>query len=368
MKKYNANNERIKRKYLTFLKQAKGQNEASIDAVAKAIARFESYNKQKDFKAFHFEQAIGFKKHLANQKHHRTGKPLSLATMNGAVRHLKAFVEWLSQEMGYKSRIKYSDAEYFNLSEKEARTAKATRQKPVASVEQIKHVLAIMPNSTAIEKRDRSLIAFTLLTGARDSAIASLKLKHIDLKAGTVYQDAREVNTKFSKSFTTGFFPVGDEVRDIVVQWVEYLRNDLLMGNDAPLFPKTKMSQGCDNSFQVAGLACEHWSSAAAIRKIFKDAFALAELPNFNPHSFRNTLAELGERLCHSAEEFKAWSQNLGHEGVLTTLYSYGEVQPVRQVEIIQKLGTPREATMQNINTTELAKAVAREIQNQAEG
>ena len=249
MKKYNANNERIKRKYLTFLKQAKGQNEASIDAVAKAIARFESYNKYKDFKAFHFEQAIGFKKHLASQKHHQADKPLSLATMNGTVRHLKAFIEWLSQERGYKSRIKYSDAEYFNLSEKEARTAKASRQKSVATVEQIEHVLAMMPNGTDIEKRDRALIAFTLLTGVRDGAIASLKLKHIDLKAGTVYQDAREVKTKFSKSFTTSFFPVGDEVRDIVAQWVKYLKNDLLMGNDAPLFPKTKMSQSSDNSF-----------------------------------------------------------------------------------------------------------------------
>ena len=127
MKKYNANNERIKRKYLTFLKQAKGQNEASIDAVAKAIARFEFYNKHKDFKAFHFEQAIGFKKHLANQTHHKTGKPLSLATMNGTVRHLKGFIEWLSQEVGYKSRIKYSDAEYFNLSEKDVNDAAITR-------------------------------------------------------------------------------------------------------------------------------------------------------------------------------------------------------------------------------------------------
>lgn len=44
MKKHNPNNERIKRKYLVFLKQAKGQNEASIDAVAKAIARFENYH------------------------------------------------------------------------------------------------------------------------------------------------------------------------------------------------------------------------------------------------------------------------------------------------------------------------------------
>ncbi|MBU2648363.1 site-specific integrase [bacterium] len=366
MKKYTENNERIKRKYLTFLKQAKGQNEASIDAVAKAISRFEQYNRYKDFKAFHFEQAIGFKKHLANQKHHKTGKPLSLATMNGTVRHLKAFVEWLSQETGYKSRIKYSDAEYFNLSEKEARTAKAKRQKPVASVEQIKHVISIMPNSSVIEKRDSALIAFILLTGARDSAVASMKLKHIDLKAGTVYQDAREVNTKFSKSFTTCFFPVGDDVRNIVVDWVKYLRNELQMGNDAPLFPKTKMSQGPDNSFQVSGLSCEHWSSAAAIRKIFKDAFSLAGLPNFNPHSFRDTLAALGEKLCQSPEEFKAWSQNLGHERVLTTFFSYGEVQPTRQIELIQKLGQPRDTDTQNINAAELAKAVAHEMRKQA--
>lgn len=31
-----------------------------------------------------------------------------------------------------------------------------------------------------IELRDRALIAFTLLTGARDRAIASMKLKHVD--------------------------------------------------------------------------------------------------------------------------------------------------------------------------------------------
>ena len=85
MKKYNANNERIKRKYLTFLKQAKGQNEASIDAVAKAMSRFESYNRYKDFKAFHFEQAIGFKKHLASQKHHKTGTRLFLLSPPAAL-------------------------------------------------------------------------------------------------------------------------------------------------------------------------------------------------------------------------------------------------------------------------------------------
>jgi integrase/recombinase XerD len=361
MSKYNANNERIKRKYLTFLKQAKGQNEASIDVVAKAITRFESYNKHKDFKGFHFEQAIGFKRHLVNQKHHKTGKPLSLATMNGAVRHLKAFIEWLSQETGYKSRVKYSDAQYFNLSEKDTRTAKAKRQKSIATVEQIKHVLTVMPNSTAIEKRDRALIAFTLLTGARDSAIASLKLKHVDFKADMLYQDAREVNTKFSKTFTTYFFPVGEETRAIVFEWVQCLRSEYLFGNDDPLFPKTKMSQCSDNNFQVCGLTSEHWSSAAAIRRIFKTAFALAELPSFNPHSFRNTLAALGETLCHSAEEFKAWSQNLGHEGVLTTFYSYGDVQEGRQADIFKQFKEGR-VGVSPPDVAELAKALAKEM------
>jgi integrase/recombinase XerD len=361
MKKMNANNERIKRKYLTFLKQAKGQNEASIDAVAKAISRFENYTKWKDLKLFHFEQAIGFKVHLAAQKHHQTGEPLSLATMNGTTRHLKAFIEWLSQETGYKSRIKYSDAEYFNLSEKEVRTAKAKRFKPVATLEQLKHALNVMPAETAIEKRDRAILAFTLLSGARDRAIVSLKLKHIDLNADTVYQDAREVKTKFSKTFTTCFFPVGDEVRAIVSDWIKYLKNECLFGNDDPLFPKIKMSQDSDNNFAASGLSREHWSSAAAIRKVFKDAFLLADLPSFNPHSLRNTLASLGETICKSPEEFKAWSQNLGHEGVLTTFYSYGDVQEGRQADIFRQFKEPR-AVVPATNVVELAKALKEEM------
>ena len=133
------------------------------------------------------------------------------------------------------------------------------------------------------------------------------------------------------------------------------------MGNDDPLFPKTKMSQGEDNDFKVSGLTNEHWASAAAIRKIFKSAFVLADMPNFNPHSFRNTLAVLGETLCQSAEEFKAWSQNLGHEGVLTTFYSYGEVQESRQADIFKQLRQPHENKM-DTNVVELAKALANEM------
>jgi hypothetical protein len=54
-------------------------------------------------------------------------------------------------------------------------------------------------------------------------------------------------------------------------------------------------------------------------------------------------LAGLGEKLCKSPEEFKAWSQNMGHEGVLTTFTSYGEVSHERQARIIRSLATTEE-------------------------
>lgn len=93
MKKHNANNERIKRNYFTFLKEAKCQSESSIDGVAMAISRFESYTKFKDFRAFHFQQAVGFKCHLAKQLNQQTGKPLSKAMLNSTLGQLKAFFQ-----------------------------------------------------------------------------------------------------------------------------------------------------------------------------------------------------------------------------------------------------------------------------------
>ena len=62
-----------------------------------------------------------------------------------------------------------------------------------------------------------------------------------------------------------------------------------------------------------------------------------------NPHSFRNTLVQLGQDICKTPEQFKAWSQNLGHEKVLTTFLSYGEVACQRQGEIIMNLAKPQE-------------------------
>src|SRR5665647_2425634 len=260
MTTHNANNERIKRRYFAYLKEAKRHSEPTVDAVAKALARFEADTKHRDFKSFHFEQAIAFKRHLTEQKSQQTGERLSKATLHATLANVKAFFHWLAGQPGYKSRLQYSDADYFNLSEKDVRVATAHRNQVGPTLEQVKHVIGLMPTATAIQRRDRALIAFTLLTGARDSAIASMKLKHVNLIAGCVDQDAREVKTKFSKTFTTYFFPVGEEIHQIVLEWVAFLREEMLWGNDDPLFPATRIEVGASRQFEAVGLERAHWS------------------------------------------------------------------------------------------------------------
>lgn len=344
MPRHNAANTRIKREYFDYLKEAMRRDEASIDQVAKAITRFEEAIGHKDFKRFHREQAKAFKRRLDSEKNVRTGKPLARATVHTTLSALRAFFVWLAGQPGYKRRIAYADADYFNLSEKDVRIAKASREKPVPTLEQVHHTLSAMPAGTDIEKRNRALLAFALLTGARAAALASMKLKHVDLAQGSVFQDARDVRTKGAKTFTTWFCPVGGDVLRIATDWCDHLRTVLMWGDQDPLFPKTLVGLGEEGGFQAIGLAREHWSGTGPIRAIYRDAFAAAALPYFNPHCFRDALVRLGEQLCTTPEQFKAWSQNIGHERVLTTLTSYGKVPAVRQAELIRGLGKSNSA------------------------
>ncbi|WP_316861115.1 tyrosine-type recombinase/integrase [uncultured Cohaesibacter sp.] len=356
MKKYHPKNERIKRDYLTYLQEAKKLSPQSVDQAAAAIAAFEAFLKFTDFAKFRIEDARRYKDQLNDAISETTGKPLSKATIHSRLMALKAFFIWLAGQPGYKSKLQYSDADYFNPSNNDTRIAKATYEKPVATLNEIRKALGAMPHDTDFEKRDRAVIAFTLLSGARDAAIASMKLRHVNIKQRKVFQEGRDVRTKNRKTFTSQFFPVGNDIEKLVTDWIIFLREEKGFGPEDPLFPKTKVGVGPTGGFEALDLSREHWANASPIRDIFKRAFASTGLPYFNPHSFRNTLARLGEAdFCRTPEEFKAWSQNLGHDHVMTTLTSYGAVAGHRQAEIMNGL------TKQNIDC-QLSKASKDEL------
>jgi integrase/recombinase XerD len=335
MSQFNPRNERVKKAYFDYLKGADRKADQTINGVRKAISRFELSTGFADFSTFNKTHAIGFKKHLAQGRAARTGCDLSTATILSSANAVKAFVKWLALQPGYRSRIFLPDIEYFNLSEKEVRAAKSPQPKEFPTLEQIRTALFAMPTTTEIERRDQAIFALTALTGMRDNALASLRLKHVDVEQRLVRQDPREVRTKFSKRIDTFWFRIGDDVEEIFLVWLKYLREVRLYGNDHPVFPRTRLIQDQNNFWVADGFEPTPWTNASAIRRIFKEAFTRVNLPYFTPHSFRSTLVHLAEGST-SIEEFKAWSQNLGHESVLTSLASYGRVELSRQRELIR--------------------------------
>jgi integrase len=346
MASINPTNERIKREYFRCLKYARGKSENTIDVTRKALTRYEEYTGFRDFKTFRRDQAIGFVNKLAETLGARSGERLSYATQASTLAALREFFTWLAWQPGYKSRIYGPDINYLSLSKKDAAKAKAPKLRDYPTLEQIRAVIAACPTETVIDRRDRALLALGILTGMRDRAIASLSLRHIDMNKTPplVRQEPDRVETKFSKSIVTYFFPVGNDLTEIVRAWVAELRADPRFSMNSPVFPRTRVSQGEARSFTRDGVEPIHWSDASPIRRIYKEAFSRANLPCFPPHSFRHTLVHEMDSLHLTPEQLKAWSQNLGHEHVGTTLTNYGKVDPHRQGEVLRSISlTPGE-------------------------
>ncbi len=360
MHKHHPKNERIKRQYFIWLQETEGLSQSSIDQKAAAISLFEASTNYKDFAAFHIEQARNFKRQQTDAINEATGKPLAKATIKPRFAALKAFLSWLAGQPGYRSKIKHSDSEYFNISANDARIAMAKREKLVPDLSQVHQMIDRMQAQTPFQKRARAIVAFTLITAARDDAIASLSLKHVDLQNRFVMMDARQVRTKFRKTFKTTFYQVGGKAEVIVREWVEFLRTEFAFDEDDPLFPSTLIGLDQNGNFTPIGFKREHWKNADAIRSIFKEAFAEEGMPYFNPHSVRSTIARLGERVCNTPEAAKAWSKNMGHENTITTFNSYGDVSPQRQSEIILSLGVENRGKQNHSAIAELEALLIR--------
>ncbi|WP_421761332.1 tyrosine-type recombinase/integrase [Devosia sp.] len=236
--KFHPVNERIKHRYFGYLRDAKRLDEQSIDTTARAINRFEEFADFRDFIQFRSDHASAFKAHLL-QETSAKGTPLSKATIVSTLNTLKRFFSWLPGQAGYKSRLRYEWSDYFNPSFKDITIACTHRESRVPTPEQVARAIDAMPTLTPIQCRDGAVVALIALTGARDDAVASLRLKHIDIAEGMIFQDGRDVRTKFAKTISTWFFPVDERYVKIVSNWVEYLRGDLGFDPDDPFFPKT---------------------------------------------------------------------------------------------------------------------------------
>ena len=337
-RKYNEENERIKRTYLHYLRSAKGLSENSVNKASVAILRLEQALDFKPFAKLNDDDALQFKEHIAHSATGKTGKPMVAASRVNIQTCVRAFMHWLADQTGYKSKITHSFAEYFSPSQKDMRVAKASRLKPAATAEQAAHTFRHMPMETVFERRNRAFFALMMLTAARIEAAASLCIGHVDLMAGCVFQDGAEVLTKFGKTFTTYFMPVDQMYEDCLAAWIEELTKVHLFGPTDPLFPKPDIHLSPTAGIQNRGLSRQHYKTNDCLRRVIKDAFKAVGLPPYSPHRFRSTAVDLSNGYVTTAEELKAVSMNLGHSSIKTTVDDYGAISPQRQGEVMQKL------------------------------
>jgi len=336
MQKAKSANVRIKRAYLDWLRRAKGLSEKTVDKAAASLDRWFDFIKGADLRRFHTEKAVAFKRRLETA-HGASGGPLSDASRDGILRDLKAFFLWLADQPGYRSKIRHVDAQWFTPDRRTSKGAHQGLWRPHPSPEQVRAAVLSMPTETVLERRDRALMAFFYLTGCRETAAMTLQLRHVDVANRCVQFDGKGVETKYNKRFTTFFCPVGADVEAIFTDWVTELRTELLFGPTDPVFPKTNVRRSVRGVFEATGVLREPWASPGAVVRIFKAAFVAADQPPYSPHRVRNTLVDLASRHCKTPEDFKAWSQNIGHDDVMTTFRNYGAVAPARQSEIMAR-------------------------------
>jgi integrase len=338
---YNPDNERVKEKYFRMLKNAGQMGAKTIRIIANAIRRFEKSTGFRDFKKFKVEDAVAFKVHL-DQAPGRRGGTLSVGAKVAMLTHLSTFFEWLSRERGYRKYIDTNDTAYFKPSLSDMRATKSPTVKDAPTLAEILIAVRAMPTTTEIERRNRAMVAMTILTGMRDAALISLRLRHVRLDKDLVLQDPKTgVKTKNSKAIFSFFYPVDPMFKEIVIEWVNEMASH--HGPDQPVFPRTKMkSDEVTTNYAVAGLDDQPWTNTGHARKIFRAAFESAGLRYYKPHLFRDTLTHLMLVTCKTFEEMKAWSQNLGHRSLETTLGIYATIKPDRQGVLLKALSEPK--------------------------
>jgi len=338
MAKVNAKNERVKRSFFRWLKEADGCCDSTVNNIENAILLWQEFSKNEDFALYGSDKAIDFKKWLGKRAFRE--KPISLVTYHAYLRYLRKFFGWLVRETGYRSRIKPNAVDYLKTTEKEERIATQSTPRNYPSLDYVRKLVDSIEPKTEVTQRDRALISFTLLSGMRDKAIATLPLGCFDKEKLTILQNPRKgVETKFSKLIPTTLFPFDEKMVSFILGWVGCLEKKGF-GSQAPLFPRSKLDQGVDNlAFEVSSeVEPVSWQGTGRIREIFKRRSQAANLPYFPPHTFRHLAINLAFKACRNGEEIKAISQNFGHEHIATTVSVYGNYTPFRLTEIIKGL------------------------------
>jgi integrase len=208
-------------------------------------------------------------------------------------------------------------------------------------IEEIKKALDFTPKND-LEMRDRALIAILSCTAMRHESIITAKIGNFDLKREAILQDPNIMSVKGDKFINTKIIAIDDGLKQIIIDWVRYLKEELKFTDNDPIFPKEKLQHNEYKQF-VGGVALskEHMKNHHSIPKIIDRIFSRVGIKYHNPHSFRDMLVAYVVK-NHGIQELAALSLNLGHKDISITLGNYYQPTPEQQFDILSKIGNSK--------------------------
>jgi integrase len=322
-------NDRILYAWLQF---AGRWDDKTISAKLAAIRQFEDFCDGKAFAKVTISDVVAFREHLKSSVDAPAKEQISISTVRHRASHLKSFFEWLVEQKGYGGLNK-TLPRYFELPKKFDAVALAPNERIVPTLEEAVEMVSGMPCRTIKERRDRAMVSIAFLAALRADTITSLKIKHLEMSAKIVVQDAKSSRTKNGKSLRINFFPLPAIFAKVVCDWKKEL---LALGfeEEDALFPdekhlvKRQLASSTDN---IPAMSSTHAVSAA-----FKTASEPLRT-QFSPHSAKHCIGNLIMKICKSPEALKAWSMNMGHESEDVTARYYKRIPDDRVFEIFDQ-------------------------------
>lgn len=341
---WNPNNEKVIHAWLAY---AQRYVHKTVLAHLADIRRFEASIGLKDLSETSQADVLAYRNGLINGARGMTNdKVLSASTVRHAASYLTAFFTWLADREG-SSGLRALIA-YFALPKALHQAVALRSDKGRITISDAANVLEKLPAVGIVARRDRAIFALAYIGAMRESALISLRVKHLDLEARRIAHNGRELRAKNGKSFFIKWFPGTEPLQSALIDWVQEITALGAAPEDA-VFPDARVLIALEKDHRTwaAKKVWQPMKSASTVDRVFRHASGLAGV-NITPHSARHTIAALGEQCCASRAEWKAWSLNMGHESETTTSRNYGRMSAAEKERVIAEMveRSPRDSTV----------------------
>lgn len=330
---WNPENERTIFDFLIFSKRSEPK---TVDAVLAAVRDLEAFLGAKTFWNLTERDVDAYRDDLIRRGQTTGEDGISRSTMVHRASFVGKFLDWtIDQNAGRKMPRLLSG--YLVMRRSHVAEALQPPPREIPTREEIERILTKMPVRTLIQRRDRAMIAASILFGSRSNSTASLRIGMINVAARKVLLDTTEVRIKNSKSQSPSWFPGQKLAEDIVVAWIKELNAKGGQPDDA-LFPPDVNLAYEQKLTRTSPGPVEPWKTDVSVRRAFRNGCEQAEVNYFNPHSTKHYLMSVRHEVCRTPEHRQAYSYNLGHETERTTEVNYAKMTDSRRDAIFREL------------------------------